>query len=178
MKVIIYIILILLNSTSYAIDWNKVGYISSMCVYMTTAGMTDGYYDAIRFGTEPYIIKPNRGGNNNPGNYHILKTANICSGFATGGFGYAILKSNKTKLHKFCILSGGLLIGRNLHDWGYKQIRFGNAFDYSKRANQSSLVYYKWNGSNITDGYISLTGKTGKIFDISVFVLGSLLLLF
>ncbi len=145
----------------------KYGLVGSFCAYQGLTGMAEGYH----FRQAPtHII--------NGSNYHMYATAQRTAGIVTGWFGYALFADKKyySWKDKFKISLGSALLGRNMMEWSYKYVRYGNAWDYTKPHNECAFVGFKWNGNSFVDFYIGTGPISGPIAD-SVIALAGLWLL-
>ncbi len=143
----------------------RVGTISSLCVYQTFIGFTEGY----RFKQAPtHFI--------NEGNYHTFALGQRISGIATGWFGYANYRDkNQTWFDRIRRSIGGGLVARNFMEWSYRYSRYGTPFEYSEARNQHSIVYFGFRDGKLTDLYIGTGPVTGPLVDILFMGLGILI---
>ena len=143
----------------------KQGTLISICTYQSLNGLVDGYHFNHKQNKDTHLIDTS--------NYHQFVTAQRITGIATGWLLYANWQNKRQPLlAKTLRVIGSSLIARNAFEWSYKYARYGDPFDYSKKHNEHSLVYFGFRDGRLVDCYIGTGPMSGPAVDIACLAVG------
>jgi hypothetical protein len=147
----------------------KTSFLSFAIAHQGLRGANEGY-DWGKLHGNTYIV--------NNSNSHFFETLESVSALGHGYLLYATIhNTNQSFFRKAKTIIGVELIAAVGFEMMYKQVRYNNAFDYSKEHNQNAMVYFTFKEGKIVDSYLSLGPVSGPLVHGSIIGLGTILLI-